>query len=632
MMASPARLEQEGKVQILNTLRLLATTLMASFLAACTTTPVPPSSGGHIGADSLPETTVRRSEIPAPVQNTVAISKPKPAPKVETYSVVVNNIAVQDLLFALARDAKINVDIHPGIVGNVTLNAIDQTLQQLLTRIAKQVDMRWEMDGANLAVMPDAPFLHTYKVDYVNIARDTEGLVTVTTQVASTGVGAATATGGTTNASGSNNSVTQIKNQGKHHFWETLERNIKDILRETDKVLPDGSSETTIERVDQQATTGTGVPAAIGRTGNSAQAGIAGSPNPATLQQTGTTVVKRTTFREAASVIINPESGIVVVRATARQHERIQEFLNQVMNSARRQVLIEATIAEVTLSDNYQQGINWTTSPLDGTEGFAFSQNASSIRGSSLTGGIFSLGYSKSSSRLGSSITAAVKLLDEFGTVKVLSSPKLSVLNNQSAVLKVVDNLVYFTIKADTTTNQTNTTTTYTTTLNSVPVGLVLNVTPQISENDTVLLNIRPSISRKFGEIEDPNPALKSDALNKEITSMIPVIRTREMESMIRVENGSIAVMGGLMEDGLENSDSAIPVVSRIPILGNLFQNRNETRRKTELVIFLRPTVIKSASVDGDYQSFRNQLPGSNFFENAIGPSNRLLYRDEGGK
>jgi general secretion pathway protein D len=599
--------------------KILAAPSLALMIAACSNAPVAPPSAGHIEA-AKEAAAPAKANIPQPVQNTVTPPKPKAAAKVETYSVVVNNVRVQDLLFALARDAKVNVDVHPGINGTVTLNAIDQTLPQLLTRIAKQVDMRWEMDGSNLVVMPDSPYLQTYKVDYVNLSRETEGTVSVTTQVASTGAGATATASSAGSGTGGNNSLTRIKREGKHHFWETLGKNIKDILRETDKILPEGSSETVIERADQQATSGTGAQAAGGRAGAAGQAGIAGSPNAATLQQSGTTVVKRTTFREAASVIINPESGIVVVRATSRQHERVQEFLSQVLASARRQVLIEATIAEVTLSDNYQQGIDWKVAPLGG-KGFTITQLASTVTGAALPKEIVNLAYNNTSSRLGS-ITAAVKLLDEFGTVRVLSSPKLSVMNNQTAVLKVVDNLVYFIIKADTTSNQTATTTTFTTTLNSVPVGLVMNVTPQIGENDTVLLNIRPSISRKFGDVEDPNPDLKRNGLD--ISNKIPLIRTREMESMIRVENGNIAVMGGLMEDDQSNADTAIPAISRIPVLGNFFQNKNDTRRKTELVVFLRPVVIKNASIDGDYASFRNQLPRQDFFDGAIGPNNRI--------
>lgn len=578
--------------------------LLVLALAACSNVPTQPPGDSHLRAEKLGAGGA--AAIPPPVRQVLALPKPKPAPKAETYSVVVNNVRVQELLFALARDARLNVDIHPGIEGTVTLNAIDQTLQQLLTRIAKQVDLRWELDGPNLAVMPDTPFLRTYKVDYVNMSRETTGSVSVTTQIASTGAGASVA-GGATGATGSNNSLTKIENKAQNRFWETLEKNIKDLLRETDKVFPEGSSETVIERQDEQATTGTGAPYP-GTNSRSAAAptNLAASPNPATLQQSGVTVTRKTTYREAASVITNPETGIISVRATARQHEKIQEFLDQVMASARRQVLIEATVAEVTLSKNYQQGIEWSRvgSGL-ATTGLKFAQTGSAIAGV----GLFTIAANQTTSS-GGVFNSTLKLLEDFGTVKVLSSPKLSVLNNQTAILKVVDNLAYFTIKADTATSNTSTTTTYTTNLYSVPVGLVMNVTPQISSEDSVLLNIRPSISRKYGDVIDPHPELQR--LN--IQNKIPVIRTREMESILRIDNGNIAVMGGLMEDSVNNSDQAVPGTTGIPIFGNLFQNRNDTRSKTELVIFLRPIIIKDASLQGDYAEYRNQMPDKRFF------------------
>lgn len=587
-------------------------------LAACSNTPLQPPGDGHLRPEKVGAG--ETAEIPPAVRQTLSLPKPKAIRKAETYSVVVNNVKVQELLFALARDARLNVDIHPGIEGTVTLNAIDQTLQQLLARIAKQVDLRWELDGTNLAVMPDTPFLRTYKVDYVNMSRETTGSVSVTTQIASTGTGAVVAGGGA-GVSGTNNSLTKIENRAQNRFWETLEKNIKDLLRETDKVLPEGSSETVVERQDEQATTGTGANPPAGGNRSNPPVNLAASPNPATLQQSGVTVTRRSTFREAASVITNPETGILSVRASGRQHEKIQEFLDQVMASARRQVLIEATVAEVTLSKNYQQGIDWSrlrssaiaANLIAPASGVGLVQTGRTIAGT--TAGLFTLGLGSTSSS-GGNFTATVKLLEDYGNVRVLSSPKMSVLNNQTAVLKVVDNLVYFTIKADTTTNQTASTTTYTTNLHSVPVGLVMNVTPQISEGDTVILNIRPSISRKFTEIDDPNPELKRNGLN--IASKIPVIRTREMESILRIDNGSIAVMGGLMEDSTDNADQAVPALSSLPIFGNLFQNRNDTRTKTELVVFLRPVIIKDASLQGDYAEYRDLLPGRNFFDKGV--------------
>lgn len=324
------------------------------FLAACSTIQPPTPSSGHLQASTAATTTVATQDIPPPVTASAMLPRPKAAAKVETYSVSVRNIPVQDLLFALSRDAKINVDVHPGINGVVTLNAIDQTLQQILTRIARQVDMRWELDGPNLIVMPDSPYLHTYKVDYVNMSRDVSGTVSINTQIAST---SSAATGSTSGSGGGNNSTTTVTSKAQNNFWASIEQNIKDILRETDKILPEGSSETVIERNDQQATTGTGAQSSTTGKGSSTNS-LANSPNPANMQQQGTTVVKRTTFREAASVIVNPEAGVIVVRATSRQHEKVAEYINLVTRNAARQVIIEATIAEVKLNNNYKQGIN----------------------------------------------------------------------------------------------------------------------------------------------------------------------------------------------------------------------------------------------------------------------------------
>ena len=548
------------------------------------------------------------------------------AAKAESYSVSVRNIAVQDLLFALARDAKINVDIHPGINGIVTINAIDQTLQQILTRVAKQVDMRWELDGPNLVVMQDSPFLRNYKVDYVNMSRDVSGTVSINTQIASTSTsasgGAASGGGG-----GGNNSSTSVKSSAQNNFWQSLEKNLKDILRESDKILPEGSSETVIERSDQQATTGTGAAggATSSRSGNQSTS-LAASPNPASLQQQGTTVVKRTTFREAASIIINPEAGVVVVRATARQHEKVQEYLDLVLMNARRQVIIEATIAEVNLSDRYQQGINWQSlrslRPGAPQAGFSIAQNQTGLpvpdpfaaaAGSFTAPTPFSFLLNYVAPGMG--ISSTLSLLETFGKVKVLSSPKISVLNNQTAMLKVVNNVVYFLIKNDSTTTTTGTTNNFTSTPQSVSVGLVMSVTPQISENGSILLNVRPTISSLQGAGKtDPTPGLA-------VPNVVPEIQTREMESMLRLSDGEVAVMGGLMEDRVNYTSNEIPGLGGLPGIGNFFRNRDDTSTKTELVIFLKPTIIRDPSINGDYRSFANQLPGKEFFANKPGTS-----------
>ncbi len=596
------------------TSKTIAPLLVATLLGACAAPQTKPPSSGHIGANSAP---AAKSNIPQPVQQSVALPKPKPAAKAETYSVVVKDVKVEELLFALARDAKLNVDVHPGIRGTVTLNAIDQTLPQLLNRIAKQVDMRFELDGPNLVVMPDTPFLRTYKVDYVNMSRDTSGNVAINTQIASisptaAGTGAGAAAGGTSG----NVSSTKVDNLAKNRFWETLEQNVKDILRETDKEIV---VKRRVAEGQEQQTAAAG--AAAQQPGAAAAAGGPGAA-PAAPQpsQQSAQATKEYETLQAASVMVNRETGFLMARATSRQHEKIQEFLDKVLSSARRQVLIEATIVEVRLNQNYQQGIDWqtfnrgeamravgqgtttrslTVNPLTGQ----FEATTSAVTLPSAVGNtLFSLAF-----RRGDFITA-IKLLENFGTLRVLSSPKLSVLNNQTAILKVVDNFVYFQVKSDTSQGQTSTLSNITTTPQSVAVGLVMSVTPQISENSSVLLNVRPTISRITGTKRDPHPSLT-------IANLVPEIQTREMESLMSVNDGDIAVLGGLMQDEVNNNDDAVPGVSKIPILGNLFTHRNDTSTKTELVVFLRPTVVRDASIQGDYSSFRSNLPRDDFFE-----------------
>jgi len=566
----------------MNTRKTALAAIALAVLAGCGQQPIKP------GESHLREQPPLTGTIPPPVQITPMLPQPKPAVRPETYSVVVNNVRVQELLFALARDARLNIDVHPDLTGTVTLNAIDQTLPQLLTRIARQVDMRYEIDGPNLVVMRDTPFLRLYRVDYVNLARDMRTVGNLSTQVSGAVVSG-------TQSGAPNNSTAILNSVSANKFWDTLVANIKEILQETDKVLPAGASP------------------APSTTAPAPQPGAAPSPAPGAPPPAPAPVA---TFREAASVIANPETGVLNIRGTSRQHEKVREFLDQVLTNAKRQVLIEATVAEVQLNNEYQRGIDWqrlrSNATTVGSPGFATGNSGLEGRQSSantpanITTNAFVFGGAVTSLNF----NFALRLLESFGNVRVLSSPKISVLNNQTAVLKVVDNLVYFTIQAQTTASESSTITTFTSTLNSVPVGFIMSLVPQISDTDTVLLNLRPTISRKIGDVADPNPTLAAAG----VASLIPVIQTREMESVLRVQSGQVAVLGGLMQDSSSRVDDTIPGLRDIPGLGSLLEQRRDLNQKTELVIFLRPVVIKDASIEGDYGAYRHLLPGADFF------------------
>jgi general secretion pathway protein D len=416
----------------------LVSAALALGLASCAHESKVQPSNGHIDGQNdathqIPQANASADvNIPKPITKNVYLPEPKAKAKEPVYSIVVYDTPVKEVLFAIARDSKFNVDIHPAIKGNVTLNAVDQTLPAILERISKQVDLTYKIQNNVLTIAPDQPVLRTYKVDYVNMSRDTTGFIGADGQISSASQSSGT-NGTVSNSTGNganNSSRTAVTIESKNRFWETLEKNLKDILAETDKEI------------------------LITRTGNATKSNTktskinseADSANAADTKREKEEDINEYKTLFAGTVIVNREAGIINVRATNKQHEKIQDFIDKVMSSVRRQVLIEATIVEVQLSDSFQAGIDWSRFGNTATSsGFTFQQTLGPDIDAASNG--FSVGYLNPVSTLGN-IAASVKLLKQFGDTKVISSPKLMVLNNQTAVLKVVDNLVYFTVQA----------------------------------------------------------------------------------------------------------------------------------------------------------------------------------------
>lgn len=589
-------------------------------LAGCGTQPVARTDSHLRNTQPVPSAAAFAATPTAPANTNVpplVTQLPLPPPPIARveevkYSLTVTDTPLKDLLFAMGRDTNVNIDIHPGIEGRVTLNALDQSLKQILTRIAKQADIRFEVENGSIIVMPDSPYLKLYRVDYVNMSRESSGSIAVQTQVVGPNIAGSSATGGGTSL-GQNSSTLKVENTVRNRLWETLERNIKDILRETDKQLPDGSSETVVQnRAQGQANT----TQAANNTRRSANANAATQTSTITPGTTASQTAQESTsqvltFREAASVIVNPETGTMAVRATARQHAKVGEFINEISGSARRQVLIEATVAEVLLNDSYQSGVDWSALGLQNL-GYTIKQSLTAERLPG-TNPFFSIQYNNPNSAVGGTVSSTLKLLNSFGTTRVLSSPKLMALNNQTAVMRVVDNTVYFTVQSTVTPGQTGQASiiTYSSTPNVVPEGFIMNVTAQISDNDIINLNVRPSISRITSYVNDPNP----DLARAGVTNRIPQIQNREFETMLRVASGQTTVLGGLMQDALQTSRDGLPILSRVPVLGDAVSYRNDTGRKSELVVFLRVIVVREASIDGDLGDYKRLLPDGQFFQ-----------------
>lgn len=598
--------------------------LLAATLAGCAAynppqpssvyPPALPTSSNHIQT----EQDAPRGTIPEPVKATALLPSPRPSTKPQTYSVVVNEVPVKELLFALARDSGMNIDVYPTIRGVVTLNAIDESLTAILDRVVKQVDdLRYEIDGKVIRVMPDTPYLQTYRVNYVNIERTTKLTATVDTGIAKTGSDGVGSTGG-----GANALKTDISSTSKSEFWKTLQANVKQLLQDTDRKINVESVKVTSDDFASQKVSGSTAASGTGSAGfNTGSAGgtqIKGDKNTVTgasgsgaagsgeqlvqsdaaasQKKAQDVLMQRYQTQDAATVIANQESGMLAVRATSRQHKAMQEFLKGVLEVAQRQVLIEATIVEVMLSDAYQGGVDWARVADTGK----MAQNLIPIKpvvaSATLPNGFtpqgFSFVFRTNSSTVGN-ISAAVKLLETFGDLKVHSSPKLMALNNQTAVLQAVDNEIYFTMKVSPSIISTAgiTPPAYETQPQSVAVGVTMAVTPQINENGRVALTIRPTISRIISYVNDPNPDLERAG----VKNPVPVVQVRTMESVLQTRSGQVLVMGGLMQDEVTKKREGVPVLSRIPTFGDIFSYRDDESRKSEMVIFLKATVLDGA-------------------------------------
>lgn len=533
-----------------------------ALLSACAGQRTVDLSTGHVLEEAEPVS----APAPAKAEEPRA-PDPVPVEQIPTYTVVVKEVPVVDLLFSLGRDAGLNLDLQADSGKTVTLNAVDRPLPEILGRIAEQAGLRFTLYGSNLVVQDDVPYWHNYAVDYVNISRTAEAEVGVATQIATSGGSVGEDDGGSQGDDQGNVSKTMVKNSSHNDFWSALELGLEAIVR------------------------------------SKREAGQSLSPE------------------ENDPVIVNHMSGIVTVFGDQKQHMGVREFLDRIMENAQRQVLIEMTIVEVKLSDNYQAGVDWQR--LSADQGLG--SNGLSYTGALTAGDLrvppfVSLNFNSIDDD-GSSLTATVRLLQQFGDAKVLSSPKIMALNNQTSLLKVVNENVYFTIELDIrdATADIPERRTFTSYVHTVPIGLVLSVTPQISSGGFVSLNVRPTISRITGFAVDPGPLLSG----AEFQNLIPEIQVREIESLLQVKDGHTVVLGGLMQNEHESQKDGVPGLSRIPKLGNLFSYTRDKVVKTELVIFLRPTIISKGSAPAasaklsDYYDFAEES----------GPIGKIEYR-----
>lgn len=519
--------------------------------------PAPPVSNdfipdGHILSKSKLEEEISDSaSIPSLVQTEIPQLPPLGSndSTSNTYSVSAVGVPVSDLLFKIAQDAGKEIDIYSGVSGSVTINALNQPLDKILDRMSDQASFVYDVDGNTILIKPDYPEWRNYKVNYVNIKKTSNESIDMQMSVSS-GVESSGGSGGTPASS------TKVQVSSENDFWTRLEENIK-LLAQLDPnsnkvLLPEGSEKGKAVELSN-------------------------------ISQ---------------NTVVNGEAGIISVYTTIKQHKAIKKYITEVTKRAEQQVLIEATVVEVELNDDYQTGIDWSAmNGMFGSDGGL--QFSSPFSGPDGGFSISTIDSSGASAAIGEfNVLANIQLLKQFGDSKVLSSPKIMAVNNQTALLKVVENLVYFTVEVNTSSSTSNTITTYETEVHTLPVGFTMSVTPFVSEDEEITLNVRPTITKQIGFVLDPNPSLTN------IESRIPVVQEKEMSSVLRLRNKQTAIIGGLIEDSNSSGRSGLPWVSDVPFVGDLFSKRDEATKKRELIIFIRPVIIKNPDVDnGDLTS-----------------------------
>jgi len=523
------------------------------------------------------------------------LAAPKPPKLGETKLVsiaVTDDVPLKDVLIELSRLADVDIEVDSSISGGISFRAKDRPFNEVIERISDLAALRYTMKNNVLRVERDTPYVQIYSLDFLNIERQSTGSINISTNVLA-GAGGAGGGGGGLNT-GSSSSITTKTDSD---FWKQFEEGVRRILS-----YSESKRISSIDIAAQPAPAAApAAPAAAGAAG--APAAAPAPPPPPPPAPVAATAAG--TLTEGAFYILNRQASTLTISATDKQHDLIREFIARIRINASAQVLIEAKIVEVTLKEQYQSGINWA---MLGSDKISFSGNfpapATSLanQASIKIGLPHQLAFTKNID-----LSSAVTLVENFGTTRTLSSPRLHAMNNQESVLTFAENQVYFEIQVQQNQN-TNTagnvasTLTVNSTLHTVPIGIILTLQPSINmETSEVTLSIRPTLSRITGSVTDPAVAfLIAQAAaagidNVNVTNAVPIIEVRELDSLLKLKSGQVMVIGGLMQDISNNVDNGVPGVSSLPYLGNLFKGVDKQNRLQELVIFIRATIVDSS-------------------------------------